>query len=74
MCPLGMGGQRRKLSDVFVTLKVSAPEKDGVVLLEYPGQRGRIAAVISHGRIDESLKVTPDTQLVIRIYEAGSKD
>ena len=75
MCPLGMGGRRRKLSDIFVSLKIPAPEKGRVVLMEYPdGDEGRIAAVIGRGKIDDSLKISVDTQFVIRLYEAGSEN
>ncbi|MBQ9185719.1 MAG: tRNA lysidine(34) synthetase TilS [Bacteroidales bacterium] len=74
MCPLGMRGRRRKLSDIFVSLKVASAQKPSVPLIEYPGTEGRIAGIIGYGKIDDSLKVCADTQLVIKIYEAGSKD
>ncbi len=67
MCPLGLGGKKRKLSDIFVSLKVAALEKDAVVLVSYPGQEGRVAAIAGFGRIDDSLKATSATNTVIRI-------
>lgn len=67
MCPLGMGGKRRKLSDIFVSLKIPVPAKKEVILLAIPGSDGRIGAIVGHGKIDESLKVTDATRRIIRL-------
>lgn len=66
MKPLGMRGCRKKLSDMFVDLKMSLPQKERAVLLEYPGVNGRIAAVVGY-RIDESMKVKESSSRVIRL-------
>ena len=66
MKPLGMRGCRKKLSDLFVDLKMSKPEKERAVLLEYPGEEGRIASIVGL-RIDESLKVKVSSSKVIRL-------
>lgn len=66
MKPLGMRGCRKKLSDLFVDLKMSVPEKERAVLLEYPGEEGRIASIVGL-RIDESLKVKASSSKVIRL-------
>ncbi len=65
MCPLGLDGRKRKLSDVFVTLKVPAAEKALVPLVS--SGDGRILAIIGFGRIDESVKADDATTEVIRI-------
>ena len=65
MLPLGLGGCKRKLSDVFVTLKVPAAEK-ALVPLVATGD-GHILAIIGFGRIDESVKADAATREVIRI-------
>lgn len=65
MCPLGLKGRRRKLSDVFVTLKVPAAEKALVPLVSHGD--GRIMAIIGFGRIDESVKADAATEEIIRI-------
>ena len=64
--PLGLRG-RKKLSDMFVDLKFSLLDKqDAVVLQTYTMQEGHIGALIGQ-RIDDSLKVTPDTHTVLMI-------
>ena len=65
MLPLGLGGCKRKLSDVFVTFKVPAAEK-ALVPLVATGD-GHILAIIGFGRIDESVKAGAATREVIRI-------
>lgn len=68
MRPLGMGGRRRKLSDIFVSLGMPAANRASAVLLSYPGQEGRVAGIIGKGKPDDSLKVEPGkTTRVIRI-------
>ena len=66
MKPLGLGG-RKKLSDLFVDLKWSLPEKSRAVVLEHPdGSEGHVGALLCC-RVDESLRVRPSTQEVLEI-------
>ena len=65
MVPLGMKG-RKKLSDLFADLKFSAADKARARVIEYPGQPGRVAALAGY-RIDDSLKVTGETERVMKI-------
>lgn len=66
MKPLGLGG-RKKLSDLFVDLKLSLPEKEKAVVLEHPdGTEGHVGALLCT-RLDESLKVRPSTQTILEI-------
>lgn len=66
MKPLGLGG-RKKLSDLFVDLKWSLPEKDRAAVLEHPdGSEGHVGALLCC-RVDESLKVRPSTQEILEI-------
>ena len=63
MCPLGMGGRRKKLSDIFTALGWSAQEKEEAEVLELEGHH--VAAILCC-RIDESLKVGDGCREVIR--------
>lgn len=63
MCPLGMGGRRKKLSDIFTALGWSAQEKEEAEVLELEGHH--VAAILCC-RIDESIKVGDDCREVIR--------
>ena len=66
MQPLGLRG-RKKLSDLFVDLKWSLPEKEQAAVLEHPdGAAGHIGALLCC-RVDESLKVRPDTKAILEI-------
>ena len=65
MVPLGMTG-RKKLSDLFTDLKFSAGDKARAWVVEYPGQPGRVAALVGY-RIDDSLKVTGETARILKI-------
>ena len=66
MKPLGLRG-RKKLSDLFVDLKWSLPEKAGAVVMEHPdGSEGHVGALLCC-RVDESLKVRPSTQEILEI-------
>ncbi len=60
MRPLGMKG-RKKLSDIFVDLKFSLPEKEKALVIADEGSH--IQALIGH-RIDDSVKVTKDSTSV----------
>ena len=65
MRPLGMRG-RKKLSDMFVDLKFSLPEKEKAFVIADEGSH--VLALIGH-RIDDSVKVTKESTsvTVIRI-------
>ena len=64
--PLGLRG-RKKLSDMFTDLKFSLLDKQDAIVLQSPAMpEGHIAALVGR-RIDDSLKVTPDTQEVLMI-------
>lgn len=64
--PLGLRG-RKKLSDMFVDLKFSLLDKEDAIVLQPSGfEEGHIGALVGL-RIDDSLKVTPDTQSVLMI-------
>lgn len=79
MKPLGLGG-RKKLSDLFVDLKWSLPEKAKAVVLEHPATKagvdsaegtgipagGRVGALLCC-RVDDSLKVKADTRSILEI-------
>ena len=66
MRPLGLRG-RKKLSDLFVDLKWSLPEKEQAVVLEHPdGTEGHVGALLCC-RMDESLKVRPGTRSILEI-------
>lgn len=74
MCPLGLHG-RKKLSDMFVDLKFSLPDKEKALVAVIPGVNPhedtgslRVAALLGY-RIDESVKVKESTGkiLVIRL-------
>ena len=64
--PLGLRG-RKKLSDMFTDLKFSLLDKEDAIVLQTESMpEGHIGALIGR-RIDDSLKVTPDTQIVLMI-------
>ena len=66
MRPLGLVG-RKKLSDLFVDLKWSLPEKEQAVVLEHPdAAEGHVGALLCC-RVDESLKVRPSTKAILEI-------
>ena len=64
--PLGLKG-RKKLSDMFTDLKFSLLDKQDAIVLQTPAlPEGHIGALIGQ-RIDDSLKVTPDTSAILMI-------
>lgn len=63
MIPLGMKG-RKKISDLMTGLKFSLEDKSRARVIGYPGQDGRVAALVGY-RIDDSLKITDATERVI---------
>ena len=64
--PLGLRG-KKKLSDMFTDLKFSLLDKDDAIVLQTAAmQEGHIGALIGQ-RIDDSLKVTPETDTVLMI-------
>ncbi len=54
MCPLGMGGRRKKLSDMFTDLGWSSQDKEEAEVIELDGHH--VAALLCC-RIDEAVKV-----------------
>ena len=64
--PLGLRG-RKKLSDMFTDLKFSLLDKQDAIVLQCQDMaEGHIGALIGQ-RIDDSLKVTPDTRNILMI-------
>lgn len=64
MRPLGMGGRRKKLSDIFTDLKYSLPQKESALVVEIEGSH---VGALLFSRVDESLKVTDSTTKVLKI-------
>lgn len=62
-CPIGMGGQQKKISDYFIDQKFSIPEKEKTWLL-CSGED--IVWVVGH-RLDERYKVTDETKSIFEI-------
>ena len=76
MCPLGVRTQfgglgRKKLQDIFTDLKFSIADKANALLLQFPDSENasHVAAMLC-SRIDETVKITPETCEIIRISEA----
>ncbi|MDD7088280.1 MAG: tRNA lysidine(34) synthetase TilS [Bacteroidales bacterium] len=76
MCPLGVRTQfgglgRKKLQDIFTDLKFSIADKANALLLQFPDSENasHVAAILC-SRIDETVKITPETCEIIRISEA----
>lgn len=64
MRPLGMGGRRKKLSDILKELGYTVGSKAGVRVLEIEGSH--VGAILC-SRIDETLKVDETTSRVLRL-------
>ena len=62
-CPIGMNGQRKKISDFLIDSKMPRPLKTAVMVLESNAQ---IVWVIGH-RLDERFKVRDSTRCVLKI-------
>jgi tRNA(Ile)-lysidine synthase len=60
--PLGMQSQK-KLSDFFIDLKVSLPDKEGITVLESAGE---IVWIVGY-RISDKFKVTAHTSGILRV-------
>ena len=63
MQPFGMQG-RKKLSDLFTDLKISAADKASARVIEHPEGGSRVAALVGR-RIDESVRVTEKTGRIL---------
>lgn len=61
--PFGMKG-RKKVSDYFADHKYTIPQKEAAIMLVRPGDN-HICAVLGE-RIDDSIKVTSNTQQILR--------
>ncbi len=64
MRPLGMGGRRKKISDIFTDLGWSPQEKEEAEVIELDGHH--VAALLCC-RIDESVKVADGCKEVVRL-------
>ena len=62
--PFGMKG-RKKVSDFFTDLKLDAFRKSSTPVAVWGDGRGSHVAAILGARIDDSLKVAPDTEEVL---------
>lgn len=65
MCPLGMNGRRKKLSDIFSDAKMDLAAKEAATVL---ADGDHVLAILCT-RIDEAVKVTPDTKRLLKITE-----
>ncbi len=69
MVPIGLRG-KKKLSDMFVDLKMSLVDKEKALVAVVPGMNPegdgpvRVAALLGR-RVDEAVKVTPDSRKVV---------
>ena len=70
MCPFGMEGRAKKLSDLFADNKFSLSDKDAAVVIESPelerDGEGHVAAVAGL-RMDEALRVAKGSEKILRI-------
>ena len=70
ICPLGMGGKRKKISDLFVDLHYTQEDKKRALVLAEPDSH-HVYALVGE-RIDEAVKVLPgrtQTLMVLKITE-----
>lgn len=64
MRPLGMGGRKKKLSDIFTDLKWSRDKKSKALVVELEGSH---TGALLWERIDEGVRVNDDTLKIVRI-------
>ena len=64
--PLGLNGKKKKLSDMFVDLRIPAFRKDSEVVIE--GSEHEVLALLCR-RISEKLKVNQEDDSIIVIRE-----
>lgn len=66
--PLGLNGKKKKLSDMFVDLKIPAFRKDSEVVIGSGPEGSEVLALLCR-RISEKLKVNPEDDDIIVIRE-----
>lgn len=67
MRPLGMGGRKKKVSDLITPLKIHPDRKKNLQVIELEGSH--VAALLCY-RIDEEVKVTEKSERILRFtYE-----
>lgn len=66
--PLGLNGKKKKLSDMFVDLKIPAFRKDSEVVIGSGPEDSEVLALLCR-RISEKLKVNPEDDGIIVIRE-----
>lgn len=73
MRPLGLKGSK-KLSDLFVDLKWTLPQKENAIVAVAPdAPEGRVAALLCE-RIDDAFRVTDSTETIMEIAFTGQED
>jgi tRNA(Ile)-lysidine synthase len=70
LCPLGMNGKRKKVSNLLIDQKVSLTDKATVYVLE---SAGKIAWVVGI-RLDERFKVRERTEKILRLVAVVDKN
>lgn len=67
MCPLGMDGRRKKLSDIFTDLKMPLHRKAEAVVIDIDGEDSGRVLGIAGLRIDDAVKVSGGTKTIMRL-------
>ena len=71
--PLGLKGSK-KLSDLFVDLKWTLPQKENAIVAVAPdAPEGHVAALLCE-RIDDAFRVTDSTETILEITFTGRED